>query len=363
MMRDGVGGVGAIFSLGCRESGVCLGSVMHRSRPRSARKVCLWSGWQELGASLGRPVGDILAKARLPAELAREEHVEMTREEFFRFWNALLADKSLREAADWCLGFFDSVLPAPYLAALCSRDLRTGFARLAEYKALFGPKQMSLESGRGGLSVVCDWQADDAPGSLYFVDLCVLRHLAMRGTGRTVTPLRAEIPGATNIPDALARELLGVPVQAGPVMRLTFAEADLGAKFNTANPATLKMLEDGLQQRLFTVSDRWSERLKFTFKRLLPDQRKQMEDAAAEMRCSPRSLQRQLSAEGTSFREVLDDARRELAVFYLGKVRFSPKEVSFMLGYSEPAAFYHAFRRWTGESPSAFAGPAPSLVH
>jgi hypothetical protein len=193
----------------------------------------------------------------------------------------LLADKSRREAADWCLGFFDSVLPAPYLAVLCSRDLRTGFARLAEYKVLFGPKQMSLEPCRGGLSVVCDWQADDAPGSLYFVDLCVLRHLAMRGTGRTVTPLRAEIPGAANVPDALARELLGVPVEAGPVMRLTFAEADLGAKFNTSNPATLRMLEDGLQQRLFTVSDRWSERLKFTLKRLLPDQRKQMEDAAA----------------------------------------------------------------------------------
>jgi AraC-like DNA-binding protein len=319
------------------------------------RKVCLWSGWQELGASLGRPVADILAEAGLPAELAREEHVEMTREQFFRFWNALLANKSLREAADWCLGFFDAVLPAPYLAALCSRDLQTGFARLAEYKALFGPKQMSLEPCGGGLSVVCDWQVDDAPGSLYFVDLCVLRHLAMRGAGRPVTPLRAEIPNAENVPEALARELLGVPVEAGPVMRLTFAEADLGAQFNTSNPATLRMLEDGLQQRLFTISDRWAERLKFTFKRLLPDQRDRIVDAAAEMSCAPRALQRQLAAEGTSFREVLDDTRQELAMFYLGKVRFSPKEVGFMLGYSEPSAFYNAFRRWTGRSPSEYA--------
>ena len=62
------------------------------------------------------------------------------------------------------------------------------------------------------------------------------------------------------------------------------------------------------------------------------------------------------------FRKVLDDTRRELAMFYLGKVRFSPKEVSFMLGYSEPAAFYHAFRRWTGESPSAHAGATDGMV-
>lgn len=137
-------------------------------------------------------------------------------------------------------------------------------------------------------------------------------------------------------------------------MKMTFAEADLEAEFSTANPITLKLLEDGLQQRLVTLSENWSERLKFTFKRLLPDQRHRLEDAAMAMSCSPRTLQRQLFAEGTSFTEVLDETRRELALFYLAKVRFSPKETSFMLGYSEPVAFYHAFRRWTNQSPSAY---------
>jgi len=215
--------------------------------------------------------------------------------------------------------------------------------------------QMSLEPCRGGLSVLCDWQVDDAPASLYFVEMCFLRNLAETGTGRSVIPLKAESPGAGNIPDSISRQFLGVSIDPGPLMKMTFAEADLEAEFNTANPVTLKILEDGLQQRLLTVSEQWSEKLKFTLKRLLPDQRYRLEDAAGAMACTPRNLQRRLAAEGTNFKKVLNKTRRELAMFYLGKVRFSPKEVSFMLGYSEPAAFYNAFRRWTGQTPADFA--------
>lgn len=293
--------------------------------------------------------------ASLPAELAREEHVEMTREEFFRLWNNLHREKSPRELADWILGFFDQARPAPILAALCSRNLRAGLGRVAEYKSLLAPKQMSLVPCRGGLSVVCDWQVDDVPSSLYFVELCFLRNFAEIGTGRSVVPLKAESPGAESIPDSLARELLGISLDRGPVMKMTFAEADVEAEFNTANPVTLKILEDGLQQRLLSFSEQWSEKLKFTLKRLLPDKRYCLEDAAEAMACTTRNLQRQLAAEGTSFREVLNNTRRELALFYLGTRRFSPKEVSFMLGYSEPAAFYHAFHRWTGQTPAVFA--------
>ncbi len=328
---------------------------MHRLRPLSTRKVCLFSGWQQLCAALGKPVEAVLAEASLPAELAGEEHAEMTREEFFRLWNALHRKNSARELADWIIGFFGQARPAPILAALCSRNLRAGLGRVAEYKSLLAPKQMSLEPCPEGLSVVCDWQVDDVPASLYFVELCFLRNFAETGIGRAVIPLRAECPGAMTIPDSLALELLGVRMDPAPLMKLTFAEADLMAEFNTANPITLKMLEDGLKQQLSTISERWSEKLKFTLKRHLPDQRYRLEDAAQAMACSTRKLQRQLAAEGTCFSEVLDDTRRELAKFYLAKVRFSPKETSFMLGYSEPTAFYHAFRRWMNQTPAVYA--------
>lgn len=320
-----------------------------------SRKVSLFSGWQQLSVSLGHPVEEILVKASLPLELAQQEHVEMTREQFFRFWRVMLADKSPQELADWFLALIDMGMPAPYLAALCSRDLRSGFRRLAEYKPIIAPLQMRLEPCRRGEWVVLDWGVDGVPFSLALVEICGLRYLAEKGLGRRVLPLRAQIPGAEDFPASIARELLGVAVEPGPNIRIAFAKADLDSAFQTSNPVTLKILEENLQQRLSTASEDWAERVKSVLKTLLSDQRGSLEDAAEAIGCSPRTLQRELVAEGRGFKEVLNDTRLELAFHYLGKVRFSPKEVSFLLGYSDPATFYRAFRRWTGQTPAVFA--------
>jgi AraC-like DNA-binding protein len=63
-----------------------------------------------------------------------------------------------------------------------------------------------------------------------------------------------------------------------------------------------------------------------------------------------RSLQRRLRDEGTSFQAVRDEIRRELADRYLGE-GMSLAEISFLLGFSEPSAFFRAFKRWTGRTP------------
>ena len=72
---------------------------------------------------------------------------------------------------------------------------------------------------------------------------------------------------------------------------------------------------------------------------------------ARSLATSERSLQRRLQEEGTSFREVVDDARKQLAVGYLGDRRLAVSEVAYLLGYSEAGAFVRAFKRWTGKTP------------
>ncbi|HEY1249877.1 MAG TPA: helix-turn-helix domain-containing protein, partial [Thermoanaerobaculia bacterium] len=69
---------------------------------------------------------------------------------------------------------------------------------------------------------------------------------------------------------------------------------------------------------------------------------------------SPRTLQRRLEEEGTSYQDVLDGVRREAAEGYLAESRLSVGEVGYLLGFSEPAAFHRAFRRWTGKTPLEF---------
>jgi AraC-like DNA-binding protein len=79
-----------------------------------------------------------------------------------------------------------------------------------------------------------------------------------------------------------------------------------------------------------------------------------LESIGRRMGLAPRTLQRQLSAEGTSYRQVLEQARQELALRYLAETRTPIKEVAVLLGYSELQAFYRAFERWTGLPPAAY---------
>jgi AraC-like DNA-binding protein len=75
---------------------------------------------------------------------------------------------------------------------------------------------------------------------------------------------------------------------------------------------------------------------------------------AKQMGMSERTLQRRLQAEGTSFNELLDESRRTIAFSYLADRKLAAYEVSFLLGYAEPATFFRAFKRWTGQTPQQY---------
>src|SRR5262245_20347220 len=68
---------------------------------------------------------------------------------------------------------------------------------------------------------------------------------------------------------------------------------------------------------------------------------------------SPRTLQRRLREEGTTFSGVLTQLRHDLARPLLGDGQLAVAEVAFLLGYEDPSAFHRAFRRWSGRSPRA----------
>lgn len=76
-----------------------------------------------------------------------------------------------------------------------------------------------------------------------------------------------------------------------------------------------------------------------------------IETIAAKMGVSRQTLFRRLKAEGVTFAAVLDGLRRQLAMHYLKGRKVSVNETAYLLGFSEPAAFSRAFKRWTGTSP------------
>ena len=73
---------------------------------------------------------------------------------------------------------------------------------------------------------------------------------------------------------------------------------------------------------------------------------------ASELGMSDRTLQRRLTEEGTTFKQLLNQVRHEQALEYLADPTFDIKEVAFLIGYEDQNSFYRAFRLWEGKTPS-----------
>lgn len=76
-----------------------------------------------------------------------------------------------------------------------------------------------------------------------------------------------------------------------------------------------------------------------------------MDAIAEKMAMSRQTLFRRLKDENTTFEKVLDELRHKLALDYLAARKVSVNETAYLVGFSDPAAFSRAFKRWTGKSP------------
>ena len=83
-----------------------------------------------------------------------------------------------------------------------------------------------------------------------------------------------------------------------------------------------------------------------------------MDEIAAELALSRQTLFRRLKAEEVTFEKVLDELRCRMALDYLSARKVSVNETAYLVGFSDPAAFSRAFKRWTGVSPSAMRAAA-----
>ena len=69
---------------------------------------------------------------------------------------------------------------------------------------------------------------------------------------------------------------------------------------------------------------------------------------------SLRSFQRKLSESGTSYSDVLQQVRHDMARHYLQSPNYQVLQVAYVLGFSDPSNFSRAFRRWTGLTPNQY---------
>lgn len=77
-------------------------------------------------------------------------------------------------------------------------------------------------------------------------------------------------------------------------------------------------------------------------------------DAAAHLGVSPRNLQRKFKQQGTNFKSIIDNVRKEYAFSYLLQTNYKMSYIAQVLGFSEQSVFQRAFKRWTGQTPGEY---------
>ena len=80
----------------------------------------------------------------------------------------------------------------------------------------------------------------------------------------------------------------------------------------------------------------------------------QLPDAANALKMTPRTLNRRLKEEGTSFQDIKDALRRDIAIRALQQGTNSIEVIAFDTGFSAPANFHRAFRKWTNRTPGSY---------
>ena len=87
---------------------------------------------------------------------------------------------------------------------------------------------------------------------------------------------------------------------------------------------------------------------------MLPSGRMDQDTIAKRLYRSTSTLQRQLAAEETNYRHILESTRRDLAQHYLEDGEYTQAQIAFMIGFADQSNFARAFKRWTGVSPGEY---------
>ena len=179
--------------------------------------------------------------------------------------------------------------------------------------------------------------------------------------GQSFVPIAVRLPHRASIRTPVLERYFGCPVlhEAGEVST-EFPTELLARPLPGADPvlaAYLRNQANTLAERLGAPNAVSQECARRIAERLGMGEPSQTA-IARQMGMSERTLQRRLAAEGSTFNELLDQARRTIAFSYLADRRLAAYEVSFLLGYAEPATFFRAFKRWTGKTPQQYRATA-----
>jgi AraC-like DNA-binding protein len=334
---------------------------------KQVTRFSVQSGWKLLITDLGVNTALVLKLSGLPADLFARKDAFLSLVDYFRLWHGL-EQAAGTDMLPLKIGQHLSVeaFDPPIFASLCSANLNTALQRLSQFKQLVGPLTLTVEITvhQTDVTLDCAGNSEPIPRSLAAAELVLLTQLARLGTRKRIVPLRVEL---VQLPDERGayQEYFGVPLARASVNRLAFSAHDARHPFLTENTAMWDFFEAGLKKKLSDLNSESSmqESVRSALSEMLPAGHSSIEEAANRLGMSKRSLQRRLSEESSSYQEVLNATRRELADYYLSRSSASLVEIAYLLGFQDGNSFLRAFRGWTGQTPGQYRTSSMKGLH
>ncbi|MBU9143040.1 AraC family transcriptional regulator [Burkholderia multivorans] len=161
------------------------------------------------------------------------------------------------------------------------------------------------------------------------------------------------IPHEPVVGRAVYERFFGARLLEEPVgATLYLARDTFAANVQGANASFHQIAEDYIFRNFGAAQGRTSDRVRQVLRQTLGTSSADKAGVAAVLALHPRTLQRRLCAEGTSFEILRDDVRKQLAVHYLRNTRLSIGQISLMLGFPAQSALSRACRQWFDLTPS-----------
>ncbi len=277
---------------------------------------------------------------------------------------------AIQHTGDPFLGLHLGEASSPALAGMVgylmesSADLQTAFQNVQQFNTLItNATEFSLEI-RGDefcyyIEPVQAWRLLSAEATRQVVEHSMAGsiHIAKMLCGKTIYPVRVLLRTARpqNI-QAYISVLKCEPLFQQEHNCIIYRLRDMQLPVIGHNPVLNRFFRDLLEKEILKIQQQESfasevrRAILQNFNHVLP----QLSDIVQYLRVSPRTLQRKLQEEGTSFQEIFDAIKLELATSMLKNPSLTVNEVAYKLGYAEPSIFRRAFKKWTGTNPKAY---------
>lgn len=244
-------------------------------------------------------------------------------------------------------------------AWLASSTLRTGLTRLACYWHIVGNRADSQVDETGdGLRFTYLLETDEPVVATILPDfvLSITLDMCRTNAGEVLRPTKVTLRRQPPASPEPWESFFGCGVEFGAnANSFTLSKSDADRVLTTANRPLVGVFDGLLTEQLAKLSKSdVVSRCKAEFLGQLASGEPSADEIAQRLHMSNRTLQRKLAEADTTYLELVNETRRDMALRYIDDRTKSITDITFLLGFSGQSAFTRAFKRWTGSSPTDY---------